>query len=174
METQRPGGNTNAQRGDLVIRGADTSTGAGTSRLTVVEQIYHENESGPRAIPTVPFTRTIDSEEETYGRNFKVSEDWQEIDTGWVKDSVGHVYLRNAEDFRGPNQPTEEELEALQSRPIIVGIVAANRELSSACVEEFAELSPRESMRLFPRNFGRYRIRSAGGTVRAYVAITPK
>ena len=57
-----------------------------TARLTLVSTVYHQVQGEKPQAFSSQSTRFLDSDEQVYTRHLKVSEDWQALEFGWVKD----------------------------------------------------------------------------------------
>jgi hypothetical protein len=65
-------------------------------RLTVVEQLYHQDSAGNATPVTTTFCRHLQSDEQPYSRRITVGPTWQHIDHGWLdKQPIGMLVVAN-------------------------------------------------------------------------------
>lgn len=137
-----------------------------SSRLVVVESVYHQPADGPPTTATgdiVRFGRDLASDEQPYERHKVVKESWEPLDCGWI-DRCGMLLLRNDEGHFAIN-PTPEQREAAMRRVI---------ELSFDGEHSAISVPPRESCRFYPADAGNIRLRCREGSARYTVHLTPE
>jgi hypothetical protein len=106
-------------------------------RLTIVENIYYQPKNDEATSIVSSFDRILESSEQLYKRNLKLSTDWQTIDTGWLK-KISCLILVNL---------SEEKLEF--------------RFMDS---DNTLIIFPRENLRCCPSNIEEIQVRSHGSS----------
>lgn len=92
-------------------------------RLTVVEQVYHQQGDMPPVAFEGRWSGPLESDESTYQRpGAKVAGDWIPLDLGWLGDQAGSVIIENITGRYLKTIPTEEEKAELASKTIQVAI----------------------------------------------------
>lgn len=137
-------------------------------RLTVVEMVYHRPYGEETLAVDTRFTRKVDSGEQPYQRlchkpTNMATEEWKELDFGWLKESIGMIVIVNNEGFY-PLNPTEEEEKEVESRVIEIGYSE----------KDTWEIPPRESFRGTPSNPSGLRIRCRSGMAKYTLTVLPK
>lgn len=79
-------------------------------KLTIVESIYHQPFGEQPTQVENRFEQILSSSEQPYQRKLKATEEWQQLDFGWLE-SVGMILIVNTEGKFLQLQPTEEEKE---------------------------------------------------------------
>ena len=89
------------------------------SRITVVENVYHESKKatcvGSR------YTQPVSEGKRKYENDIVASADWLELDFGWV-DEPELIVVKNMEGFGMEVQPTREEIADIKQRTVELGI----------------------------------------------------
>lgn len=91
-------------------------------KVISVTNLHHRDIDGKVNTTTSRFVRELASKCEPYKRTIKLTEQWEELDTAWVKpDNIGYLFLRN--DGGRPFQvvPTKEQIEEARSRIVEIG-----------------------------------------------------
>lgn len=142
------------------------------NRVTVVDTVYWQPvDSEPVAIPS-RFYREVSCEEQVYQGKFKVTPQWVEIKTWWLK-TVGMLTLRNEEGYFPQVQPTGQERQRAESLILEVGLLVDIDNSREEKVIPFARILPRESLRLHPSSVQHLRVRCPGGVARVHVCLIP-
>lgn len=94
--------------------------------LTVVHQVSHLAQGFPTKAMDLAFDRELKVEEEAYERNMcKVTEDWQEIDLGFLKGKpLSYVFVKNNEGTNLQVNPSPEEKEQIEKKILEVSFDA--------------------------------------------------
>jgi hypothetical protein len=94
------------------------------NRLTVVHQVNHVAQGFPGKTMVLAFDRELEVEEEAYERNMcKATEEWQEIDLGFLKGkSLSYVFIRNNVGQNLQVNPSLEEKEKIAKKILEVVI----------------------------------------------------
>jgi hypothetical protein len=157
-------------------------------RLTVVQQVYYENEDGATQLATLPFTQTLESEEQPYSRTIKVAQEWTPIDLGWLKkgnngsnpNSISDLNFKaslfciiNMEGRHGSVMPTEEELADTKSRIIDIGVEYTSIHLPKPVIVPFGYILPRGTLPIAPISLDRYYVRCRKGIAKVKYSIVP-
>ncbi len=138
------------------------------ARLTVVERLgYQQIGARPFALESA-FSVWLDSQEEPYSRTFRVAEEWQPLDYGWMA-SASLLVLRNEEGlFHGVN-PTEEVRQQVAARVLELG-----RWVAGDTVTAFASVQPQHSLRFEPLDLSAFRIRCRCGAAKYRLTLMPR
>ncbi len=131
------------------------------SRLTVLNKVYvnlpGENTTGPEPIS---FYRWLESEERPYSRTIKVTEQWQAIDLGWLKDlPIAHIVFENETVRPLGKVPEQLELDEWRDKVLEVGI-----QVGEGIIEPFAYFPVGEGMSFSPSIPQDLRVRCRKGT----------
>jgi len=134
-----------------------------TDRISVSEMLIHQHpDQQPTAIEH-RFSRSIKSDEQPYIRKTKVSEEWINLDFGWVE-NVGMLHLVNEEGGNLQTIPTEEELQALALK-----VIEIRHESSGFCWL----ILPGESFRGMPSTGNGLQVRCQSGIAKYTINIFP-
>jgi hypothetical protein len=135
--------------------------------VTVVETVYHQ----PAGLSPVTvlgdssrFHRELKSNEQHYERHRVATEEWKQLDTGWV-DSVGMLLVKN-EEGQFPVVPTEEYKAEVMSRVLQLSFDAGK-------VVHILVL-PGETIRFTPKDAKMIYVNCAHETARYTVAALPE
>lgn len=135
-------------------------------RITTISQSYYEDSSGVQGQTEARTWRNTEADEQPYGpRKLTVSEEWQEVDFGWVL-TPSLLIVYNPE---GPN-PKDGSGQSLEVGVQNCGAVVKD-ELPA--VTPVAILSPRKDFMVWPCPNTRYFVRSRGGHCRYEVTAYP-
>lgn len=138
-----------------------------SSRITVVETVYHQTVPDQPTALESRFSRFLASDEQVYVRRLTVGEDWQRLDTGWLK--VASLLLVSNDEGRGQQvQPTDQERADIAARVIEV----AHGEYRSAILPDWL-IPPGESLRGCPASLGNIWLRCRQGVARCTVVLFP-
>ena len=140
-------------------------------RITVVETIYHRPYMDETLAVDSRFSRIISSGEQPYQRqnhkpNTTATEEWKQLDCGWLKDNVGMLVITNDEGKFFEVYPTEEEKEEIKLR--ILEIAYEKNPLAVWYVP------PTESFRGCPSDPELLWIRCQHGTAKYTLTVLPK
>ena len=136
------------------------------SRLTVVENVYHQPAEG---FPTTAmgdasrFHRELDSDEQPYERHKVAKDGWEPLDCGWV-DRCGMLLVRNDEGHFSVN-PTAEQVAEVLRRVI---------EISFGDDEGRILVPPTETCRFYPVDVKQLQLRCREGTARYTLYLIPE
>lgn len=143
-------------------------------RLSVVEYVYHQQlGQSPKAIEH-RWCRNLESDEQQYVRVFQATEEWKNLDTGFLEDNVGHLILVNEEGQSPSVQLSPEEKQEVAARKVELGLRLTMPESLEQWVVPFATVVPGESCRLTPSNIGNYCIRALAGNPRCTLTLIPR
>jgi hypothetical protein len=136
--------------------------------MVVKETTYWQSRgSNPQSVMT-SFTRLVNSEEQPYVRTrLKVSEEWQSLDTGWLKKS-SMVIVENLPEVR-QTIPTPEQLKAAKGKVLEIAVT------DDAVVIPLCHVQVGESVRLVPPygKTDRFRLRCLSGATSITVTAFP-
>lgn len=139
------------------------------NRITVVDTVYHQTTDTPN--PTVLMTRLcrpVVTEEQIYTRHLKLTTEWSEIDTGWVKIPI-MVIIQNNHDQPPVSGATSEQTLVDVYSAVEIGVMAQDRVVTSLCL-----VIPGDSLRLTHPQVSNLRIRAKYFPVRITVSAIPK
>jgi len=133
--------------------------------LTVVETIYHRPiAEEPSAIDN-RYCRELDTKEQPYGpRKFTIENEWQSLDTGWLKENVGMFVLTNEEGRKLSVNPSEEEKKETSAHILEVGFMGSS---------DVWLVPPKESFRGYPKDVTRVRVRCQQGQAKCKLFVIP-
>ena len=138
-------------------------------RLTVRETVYHHPFGhNPQAIET-RFSHELETTEQLYERHLQVTEEWQPLDCGWLKDKVGMLVIQNDEGHFLYVNPTDEEREAAANRTVEVAYKKPEQSCSNCWL-----IPPGESMRARPSHASELAIRCQSGVAEITLYLIPK
>lgn len=102
---------------DSVLLGATMQ-----DRITVIEQVYHQPEGKSPTLSDSRYDRLLESKGQPYKRiELEVSEEWQPlIPQGCWLDKPGMIFITNEEGRYFAVNPTQEELEAINRRVLLI------------------------------------------------------
>ena len=109
------------------------------SRLVVVENVYYQSPDQQPVSLENGFSKWLDSDEQPYNRQVKVTAEWQVLDLGWVKD-CGMLVISNPLERRQVNPTSEQRAEEL-GRVLEVGIDSRVRHID-VCPGESSRFQP--------------------------------
>jgi hypothetical protein len=154
------------------------------SRIVVVETVYHQEHGSEPVAAGRPFSRFLSTAEQPFGpRRLKVGCEWQPIETGWLSENVGMLYLRNEGEGLAasrPGEPSEEEPARIIELGLLVDLNSPDADLTMhdpaslpVVVIPFGQIRPGESRREEPRNLPLFRVRCETGECRLTVHAFP-
>lgn len=136
------------------------------SRLSVLNTVYHQP-AGEQPMAVVGnYCRWLESDEQPFSRRLRIGEEWQAIETGWIR-HAGLVVLKNDEGVFDQVQPTEQERMDAQAKVLEVSC-------SSGPPEAQWLVRPGESLPATPASTMRLQIRCRQGQARCTVTAFPE
>ena len=145
------------------------------SRLVIVEETYYQCRGEEPFQLTSRYVRHLDTEEQPYQRKITVTEEWQELDYGWVED-ISLVYIVNEEGRNRRTVPSAEELEE-SARKVVEATIGTHLVFSPEKVDGEPPvflIPPGEAFKAYPAgNTGIY-VRSQLGNTNCTITILPK
>jgi len=136
------------------------------SRITVVDNLYFQETGEQTSQFSCQFSRNVESEQQPYERRLKATEEWQPIDTGWLDEDVGALFIRNEAGKNLQTIPTEAE--ALEISKQVLQLSFGGTEFAAWNVP------PGESFRGSPATIKDLMIRSLSGTPRYTLYLIPR
>lgn len=83
------------------------------NRLTANISVHHEQSGEDPKSFLASFSAFLASDEECYSRRRKATEEWQQVDTGWLEGQVGYLLIQNLEGVgQRQRNPVKEEQQA--------------------------------------------------------------
>ena len=137
------------------------------SHLVVVESVYHQPADGQPIVAESRFSRRLRTDEQPYVRWFKVTEEWQSLDHGWL-DAAGMLVLKNEEGTNPQTIPSAEERAEIAAKVAEIGLLA-----NDTLVLLFALLQPGESLRFQPIGIPALVVRCRKGEARCCLHLFP-
>lgn len=131
-------------------------------RLTVSERVYHRPIGEEASEFVSAYSHELETQEQPYERNCTATEEWQEVDLGWLKDGVSMLVIRNNEGRRLQRNPTDDVKADIAKRVLLV---SPDRSLPWL-------VRPKESLRGCPST--RLFIRSQHGPIKYTVFAVPR
>jgi hypothetical protein len=120
----------------------ETSSSVPACKLTVVERVYHRQGNHPPLQIESKFEHVLAVDEACYFRpGCKVTEDWQALDFGWLKDNAGTIVIQNITGRFLSKIPTPDKKRELDAKLLEVGVVAP-------IPIPFALVPPKQNVRL--------------------------
>ena len=135
------------------------------SRVTVVEQVYHQILNEQPHLVESRFSRGLQSDEQAYERRLKVDEGGMPLDCGWLTEA-SQLLIINEEGRNLQVIPTDEERKELAKK--VLEIFFGDRPDNCWLVP------PGESMRACSNTLHALKIRSQSGTIRFTLHVIPK
>lgn len=145
-------------------------------RITAVMQIYHQRLNQAAYMvgnDQLYFSRQCETEEQPYLRSLiKATEEWSEIDTGWIpKDKVGLLVIFNEEGKHLQANPTEKQAKEIASK-----VLEVSWAVWCPPVYQYTPpflIRPREVMPFSPSTIEGMFIRSRSGIARYTICALP-
>jgi hypothetical protein len=133
----------------------------GLAHLIVVESTVYQAEGREVVVVETRFGRPVKNNEQAYRRETSVGEDWEPLDSGWLKE--GMVVIENREGRFTQVQPSYEERAAAMARVVEVSFA------------ESADLliAPLESLRCQPTRLESVKLRCRLGRANIVVSLFP-
>ena len=142
-------------------------------RLTVRETVYHHPFGhNPQAIET-RFSHELENTEQLYERHLQVTEEWQPLDCGWLKDKAGMLIIQNDEGQFLYVNPTDEEREATAKKTVEIGYGHHKHDFGTIGNHCWL-IPPGESMRARPSHVSNLAIRCQSGVAEITLYLIPK
>lgn len=136
-------------------------------RVTVLDKVYHQvHGSNPEAIEC-KFSCDLETTEQLYKRHLQVTEEWQSLDCGWLKDKVGMLVIHNSEGRFLTVNPTTEQQNAVSKKVVEV---AYSSRVDQGCWL----VPPGQSMRGCPSRADDLMLRSQSGNIEITLYLLPK
>lgn len=132
-------------------------------RLTVIDSVYHQAPGKDPDQYETKFSRPLESEEQVYDRDLIATEEWTQLDKGWIE-SCSQLLIMNTEGKTVQTILSQEE----------------NSELAEKILEirQGTEVTwlvpPKESVRGIPANLDTIFIRCRKGTANYTVVLFPR
>jgi hypothetical protein len=133
------------------------------AQLVVVETIYHAATGCEPTAAESRFARKLETDEQPYTRRITVTQEWQQVDTGWITEA-GMLRLANKEGEGLQVQPTAEERAAMASKIVELSVDGSAPWL----------IFPGESFRGMPSELESLRVRCRSGEARCLITIFPR
>ncbi len=135
-------------------------------RITVVETVYHQPYGrNPRAIES-KFSRELETTEQLYERHLQVTEEWQSLDCGWLKDNAGMFVIQNDEGHFNSFNPSDAERALVAKKTVEIAYENPN-----SCRWL---IPPGESMRARPSHACSLLIRCQSGNAEITLFVFPR
>lgn len=137
-------------------------------RVTVVEMVYHQMIStGSQPIAAdVKFSRELETSEQPYERNSPttvVTEEWTQVDTGWLE-TCSQLLILNEEGKHLQTNPSEEQKQETKEKIIEVTLAGD----IAHCL-----IYPGESLRVTPVDLKSVFLRCRKGSARYTIWVFP-
>jgi hypothetical protein len=150
-----------------------------SSRITVVETVYHQQSGGQPTAVVNRHGRPLDTDEAPYTRQVNLTEEWQALDLGWLEGNVGMLVLSNEEGKGYTVNPPRSELEDVRRRIVEVTYEwpSGPRDMHSPPKVALAPewyVFPGESMRATPAHADLLRLRSQHVKARVLLTLFPR
>ena len=153
-----------------------------SSRLTVVEHVYHEPSDDAGTNTQRSFSRKLKTNEQPFVRKTKAGSDWRPLATGsWLEDSSMLVLSNDEGGFQ--RIPTPEEKRALEDKILEVAVLPPppskkDRTMHSTKMPEcvplvFALVHPGETLRFTPADLSLLHVRSKSSEVKMTLTLLP-
>lgn len=137
-----------------------------SSRLVVVEHVYHQPVDGQPVNVTPKFSKFLKTDEQPYGpRRVKIGPDSVPLESAWVGNG-SQLVVENLEGTSLQVQPTAEEREQIALRIVEVWDEDGK--------EPLFLIPPGESLRARPGNLKRLRLRCASDSARIVYTVFPE
>lgn len=133
------------------------------ARVTVVEQVYCCTADDQPLSQENRFQLRITSDEQPYFRRFRISENWQPLDAGWLQ-SASMVVIANEEGKQQTKIPTPDEAAELAARVVEVGRDGI----------AFARVRPGATARFEPAALTQLQLRCCSGTATVTLMAAPE
>lgn len=165
-------------RPNLSRRPTNSSKGPG-STLTIVQNIYHQQEGMQPIHVESRISRKLSSDEQPYVRQLKVGEIWTPLETGWLGE-CSILVIKNNEGRFTDKLPTPEQVEEAESKVLEIGFSTRGpsplnpKSIEPEVIIGALEILPRESHPIHPIALWSVYIRSRKGETRYSVTIIPR
>ena len=136
-------------------------------RFGVIGQTFQQLPGKPALVVESRFMRWLDSEEQAYQRTLVLTEEWKQLEVGWLSDDgIARLVIKNDEG-RFLTTPTEEEKQAMAERVVEVGISQVYG------YRAYFRIRPGEDLQSEPTNASNLYLRSTKGKVRCTITAIP-
>jgi hypothetical protein len=136
------------------------------SRIVVVETVHYQQDDAQPNTITHRFNRFTQTDEQAFMRLMTVGESWQSINAGWL-DQVGMLVIINREGAFRQGQPTQQQRDEMAQRIL---------EITFGSYPPFhidMTIPPGESLRLYPTDLSRIRIKCHKGEAKTTIWAAP-
>lgn len=133
-------------------------------RLTVIEQIYHQQADSDPTNLEERYSRILESEEEPYKKKLTINQDWIILNAPGLE-STSLVIIRNLEGRYRTTIPDQVEIELVKERVLEVGFLVTSPHII---------IPPTESARFCPSNLEKLYIRCRKGSCKISILVVPK
>lgn len=151
------------------------------NRITVVENVYHQVLSRleqPTQYGPKPFTIDVETDEQTCPRRSIVTEEWSELDLGWVKQAKMLTIWNDEGKFLNVI-PSAVDVALAAKKVLEIALAPTDaskidQDSPRIALEAFGVVYPQSSIRLFPSDSRRLRVRCQSGTCALLVVAFPE
>ena len=143
-------------------------------RFGVVGQTFQQLPGKPALVVEHRFMRWLDSEEQAYQRSLVLTEEWKQLDFGWLEQNqIARLVIKNDEG-RFLTNPTEDEKKEMAERIILLGHSPIETDLEGQQYR-FAtwKIRPGEDFQGEPTTGNSIYLRSTKGKVRCTITAIP-
>lgn len=146
----------------------DANASAPPHRLTVIERVYHQQQNQPPLQIESKFVQELSVDEACYFRPAsRISEDWQALDYGFLKDACGTIVLQNISGRYLRAIPTPDAKKELDAKILEVGVMAP-------IPIPFALVPPKQNLRVNLMPGLTYLVRSQSGQAEFNLYAIPR
>lgn len=155
-----------------------SEAGKEKAHFTIVENIYFQRPNG-RTMPLVhTYARFVDSDEQEYSREVKLTEEWTKLDTGWIC-NTGLLHIANTPD-KFKTQPTEDQRQAAAMKVVEIAFATQHdgkpRDMHSPKRPPITAdlfVLPGETTRIHPVDTKTIFLRSQSGITKCVITVLP-
>lgn len=137
-------------------------------RVTVVETIYHSPANQQPFSIVSRFSRDLTTKEQLYERYLTATEEWTQLESGWLGDNVGMMSIHNLEGEFLQVIPTPEEKEEAEKKILVLSPDPFREDYP-----DYWLIPPRESMRGCPTRVEGLWIKSLSGNTKYRICLVP-
>lgn len=137
------------------------------ARLTIVEQVYHQDSDGNATPAGQPYSRLLVSDEQPFVRRLEVGPEWVQLPTGWLTQASVLLLTNDGPQKRAVN-PTPEEREKDEDCVLWLGL-----RIRDMPPEPFSPLRLSESLRLPPYILSKLFLRCPTGITKVTITLLP-
>ncbi len=142
-------------------------------RISVVEMVYHRPFGDQATVIESRFSRDLQGHEQPYTRNLKATEEWQQLDCGWLP-NAGMLVIHNTEGKFLQVNPTDEERKESASKILEVCFDWPDRTGWKKDPTHCWLVLPGESMRGCPSQPRELYIHSQSGVAKYTIHLLPR